>query len=425
MRGLAACAGMAILSVASAQIVPPPPPTDAPEGVSMAGIPEEPELVPGTETDVVFKDGRRVRGLLIEQSRDRVILSIRGVTTPFSMDGVERVSRVPSVEEQYKLLRDATDAEDIEQIIRLSTWLRDKGRLDLALWEVERALLLEPRHPQAKELKVLIVEQRKVNMARGRTEPDDSGPAGAAPKFSFPVLTNDQINLMRVYEIDLKDPPRLIIPPDVGRRFLNSYAGKDIEGLGTVPSSAEARELFLRQKPADMLAWLFAARARELYPDIRVRENPRSMRVFIRDVHANWLINTCATSTCHGGEEAGRLWLTQRDPRGDQSAYTNFLILERFRTNDGLGLIDYEAPERSPLLDFGLPRDQALFKHPEVAGLGKGRWRPAFAGKDDERYQRALDWIKSMYRPRTAYPVEYEPPRARAAQTPAQPTGPR
>lgn len=392
----------------------------------MAGAPEWTPIPAGVETEVVLKDGRKLTGLMVEHTRERVVLSINGISTPLTMDGVQRVTRVPTVEERYKLMRDAIDPEDTERLIWLSMWLRERGRLDLALWEVDRALLAEPQNANAKELRIQILAQQKVNEETRRAQPDPGKPAPlpAEPaKPAFPLLTPEQINLMRVYEVDLKDPPKMIIPRDVIGRFLDKYAGKDVEGLGVVPVTPEARELFLRQKPADVLAWMFAVRAREFYPEVQVRENPRSMRAFVRDVHALWLTNTCATTKCHGGEDAGRLWLTNQKPGSDASAFTNFLILERFKTSDGLGLIDYDQPERSPLLDYALPRDLALFKHPEVAGLNKGKWRPAFSGRDDPHYRRALDWVRSMYRPRTGYPIEYTPPKPRAEQPIPAPEG--
>lgn len=373
----------------------------------MAGAPVEEVIAAGSEVEVVLKDGRRQAGLLMERTKAHTVISVNGVVTTHPAEAIDRVTRIPSIDERYRMLRDAIDADDVDAIVQLAEWLRGKGRLDLALWEVERALLLEPGNPRGKDLKVEIVAQQKVNEAKRLVPGPDPGP-DKPPPFVFPLLNAEQINLMKVYEVDLRDPPSMNVPPDVTRRFLAAYAGRDVEGLGTVPSSPEAKELFVRQRPADLLAWFFAARAREFYGQVRVRENPAAMRAFVREVHNNWLINSCATTKCHGGEEAGRLWLTNQRAGSEPAAYTNFLILERFRTADGKGLIDYDQPERSPLLDFGLPREVAVFKHPEVPG--KGKWRPVFQDRDDDRYLRAIDWIKSMYRPRTGYPIEYTPP---------------
>jgi hypothetical protein len=123
-----------------------------------------------------------------------------------------------------------------------------------------------------------------------------------------------------------------------------------------------------------------------------------------------WLVNSCATSNCHGGQDAGRLWLYNKRSGSDQAAYTNFLILERFKLQNGMPIINYTEPANSPLLQMALPRDQALIKHPQVAGVNKGQWRAVFRGQEDERFQQALDWIKSMYEKRTDYPIDFKAP---------------
>ncbi|GJQ30286.1 MAG: hypothetical protein HBSAPP03_21700 [Phycisphaerae bacterium] len=402
---------------AMAQDSLPPPKAAPPEGVPMAGAPVDEPLTAGAEVDVYLRDGRRETGFFVEQTKSQVTVSINGVRTSFPAESVERIARLPSLDERYRMLRDAIDPTDAESIVRLAEWLRGKGRLDLALWEVERALLIEPGNTRGKDLKVEIIAQQKVNEAK-RPRPDPAAPVDPGPpKFVFPLLTPDQINIIKVYEVDLRDPPSMLISADATRKFLAAYAGREVPGLGTVPTTPEAKELFVRQRPADILAWFFGARARELYGQVRVRESPRAMRLFVQDVHNTWLINSCATAKCHGGEEAGRLWLTNLKAGTDAAAYTNFLILDRFRTADGKGLIDYEQPEKSPLLDFAIPREQAVFKHPEVSGVAKGKWRPALTGRDDDRYRRAVEWIRAMYRPRTGYPVEYDPPTPRAAKS--------
>jgi hypothetical protein len=146
------------------------------------------------------------------------------------------------------------------------------------------------------------------------------------------------------------------------------------------------------------------------------------MERFRNDVHRTWLINGCATTRCHGGEKAGRLYLSTTRVNTDETAYTNFLIVDRYRTDSGIGLINYEEPVRSPLLQAGLPRKDALYPHPEVPGPnGRGDlWRPVFRSTRDTGYEQAVEWIQSMYRPRPEYPVEYTPPRPSVAAPPAQ-----
>jgi hypothetical protein len=86
-------------------------------------------------------------------------------------------------------------------------------------------------------------------------------------------------------------------------------------------------------------------------------------------------------------------------------------------------LINYAEPASSPLLQMGLPRDESTIKHPELPASMAGRWRPVFRSPDDERFRRAVEWIRSMYGAkdgkRPEYPVTYEPPQPRTpAATP-------
>lgn len=83
------------------------------------------------------------------------------------------------------------------------------------------------------------------------------------------------------------------------------------------------------------------------------------------------------------------------------------MILERFKMGGSAGqsLISYARPETSPLLQLGLPRDDSASPHPEVDG-----WRPVFRSRDDRRFLQAVEWLRSMHRPRPEIPIQYEPP---------------
>jgi hypothetical protein len=162
---------------------------------------------------------------------------------------------------------------------------------------------------------------------------------------------------------------------------------------------------------------MFRVRARDLYGEVKVLDHPRSMQQFRDQVHRSWVVNSCATTRCHGGSDAGRLMLSSRRQASDAAVYTNFLILERFRLEDGTPLINYDDPARSPLLHLGLPRDISRFPHPVVPTQdGRGDlWRPVFRNPGDRRFQEAIDWMNAMYRPRPEYPVDYTPPTGETA----------
>jgi hypothetical protein len=389
---------------------PPPQPSDV-QSDSPAD-PAEP-----SEAVVTLRDGRRIMGLLVSRSEDKIVLRIAGIETDFRMDGVDRVQVLAPVLERYRMMREAIDPGDIQQMLRLVEWLRAREKFDLALAEIDRALALTPQSAEARRVRALIsgqIELAERARARRAAAPEQAAPDDAAappsdrPAKPFAVLTPQQINLIKVYEIDLRDPPNLLIKREAIARLMAEHAGNPL-----IPGTADGREAMFRMSPVQILDIMFRLQARDLYPEVEVVGQPRALRMFRDDVHRTWLMNACATTRCHGGEEAGRLYLRNQRVNSDETVYTNFLILDRYRLASGASLINYDDPERSPLLQAGLPRKDSLFPHPEVPGSnGRGDlWRPVFRASSDRRYVQAMDWIKAMYRPRPDYPVDYTPPR--------------
>lgn len=398
------------------------------------------------ETLVVLTDGRRMSGVMTDRTAKGVTLSIGGIETFFPADDVASVEPQPTTRERYRQMRETIDDEDVDRRANLADWLRERGQLQLALREVEGVLARNASHPQASELRTLILEQIRLNAMSGKRAPDESkvGGGDAARRPAFPVLSPEQINLLRVYETDLADPPRMVIDYETIHQLYQKYAGHEL-----LPKSRESEEQIHRKRPEQILELMFRLRAREFYPKVQVIEDPTALRRFRDNVHRTWIINSCATSNCHGGNEAGRLMLNNRRPNSDATVYTNFLILDRFKVREAKGpevnpdanaeaaaarpaeprlvpLIDYDDPARSPLLQLGLPAGESTYPHPTIPGPGKGRnIPPVFRGKDDRRFLAAIEWIKSMYKPRTEYPIEYTPPSPASPAAAGIPGGPR
>jgi len=418
--GLAACCALAQPAPDAPAPIPPQAPEAAPEHAGepiqadqpAADLPpaEQPPVAPGTtevDVEIRLRGGRPIEGVLVERTASKVTIRVAGIETTFPGDQVEDVIFLPPVEVRYEQLRRVTPDDDVPGIISLARWLISRDRYDLAQAELGRALKADPEHPTVRELSRVVAEQLKLPTGRPRLPggTERERPTPRVERNEFPVLGPDEINLIRVYEVDLADPPRMSISRDAIVRFMDKYAGQK-----SVPANREGRDAFLLLPKPRILEAIFEVKAREFYTEVKVQEHPRPLRLFRTNVHQTWLTNACATTQCHGGEQAGKLWLTNRSPASDASSYTNFLILERFRLSDGLPLIDYTQPARSVLLQYGLPRDQALFDHPPVEGLGKPKWRPVFSGEKDPRFQAAMEWINAMYRPRPDYPIEYQPP---------------
>jgi len=192
-----------------------------------------------------------------------------------------------------------------------------------------------------------------------------------------------------------------------------------------IPSDPVNAEAFRGWSGARQLEAMFDVRARDLYPEVQVLDLPESLRAFRDDVQSTWLVNSCATTVCHGGLDSGSFMLFNRTPTAEASALTNLLILERYRTADGRRLLNYDDPDQSLLLQFALSPRISTSPHPDVRG-----WRPVFTSKTARRYQDAIAWMGKMIRPRPEVPVEYVPPtpqmfeRASPAPAPDDPVEP-
>jgi hypothetical protein len=382
---------------------PAAPPTPQPK-------PSEVTRADEVETELTLIDGRRITGVLVDQSKAGVTLRVAGIQTPFARSTISKVRTLPSVEEQYKSLRSRAKDLDFLERLKIADWLRSRERFDLAMVELDGILALDPRNYDAADLRTRVLLEQDL---ASRRLPPGTAPKPKEPKVEkeskeFPLLDDDQINLLRVFEADLNANPRLSISRETIDRLIETYGGHD-----GIPTTREGRDAFRRKPPVEILAILFRLRARELYSDVKMLDHPPSLRRFRDDVHNSWLLNSCATTACHAGPDAGRLYLANKGSPPDRVVYTNFLILDRFKMSDGRPLIDYDHPAESPLLQLALPRGAAGIRHSEATvGKNKVRWRSVLSGPDDPRFRKSVQWIESMYRPRPDYPIDYQPPKA-------------
>jgi hypothetical protein len=375
----------------------------------------------------VLKDGRVFSGPLVRQNDYETVLSIAGIPMTFMADEIERTEILPPIMERYRALRDAVGA-DPEQIVRLAEWLQSREKYELALTEVDRALSIDKTNAGAIRLRPILTQQILLKFARVKKAPEPVIPAAptppAAQRANVPLLSQAEVDLIKVYETKFEEHPGIVIPRATIQKMLEKYSSHPL-----VPITKEGRDAILRQTPAEQLDLMFKLQAREFYQDVQIINQPKSFNEFRTDISHNWLINSCATNACHGGTEAGRLILYNGSPNQARSLYTNFLILSRYRLNDGTPLLDFEDPDRSPLLQYGLARDKSRRPHPIAPrGLQKDAWKAVFRSTDDVQFKAAVDWIKSLYRPRPVYPIIYTPlkpfeppppPKSQAAPSPA------
>lgn len=376
-------------------------------------VPLRREPVAGDEVVLTRKNDERLEGIYITGDELVVVIRIAGIDLRVERSSIERLVALDTPEARYKRMRSLIADDDAERLVMLADWLQRRRMYRQSLDELDAALRADPTHSEGLRLRRVVEHLAALDTRRASKGGDDerarqreeAGRFPTRPKVSeFPLLTPEQINLIKVYEIDLRDPPKMTISRPLIQKLMIEY-GED----PLIPEQREAREAFFRKPPEEILDIMFRLRARDYYGQVQVLDHPRSMKLFRDHVHAGWLVTSCASTACHGGSDSGRLQLFNYRPTAEESVYTNFLILERFRTRDGRALIDYDEPSRSLLLQMALPVNDARTPHPRVHG-----WKPVFRSRDARRYLQTIDWIRSMYRPRPEYPIEYEPPGTKA-----------
>jgi len=397
--------------------------------------PQDPPVAdePG-QSLLILNDGRRFRGKIKSKDRFDLVLTIAGIDTRFKVADILDILALKSFDEYYHELKTTIPANDYPERYRLCEWIYRRSHLELAARELEELLDENPRLDEARELLRIVnaaIEledaQREAKLAQQSGGAENHAPAKGEARLSpTMLLTDEQVNLIRVYETDLKNPPPLLIRRSTIERLLSAHSMSEL-----LPTSPEGKKAYYRRDPVDILGDMFNVQARDLYGEVQVRGEPLSLNKFRLNVHRTWLMNSCATNQCHGGLEAGKFFLFNKQAHTPNTVYTNLLILERSRLRDE-AMLNYERPERSPLLQLGLPQERSIYPHPEVNG-----WQPAFRDQSDPKFTRTVDWMRSMYRPRPDYPIDYRPPQVTfdlghstpvdskpAAQPPADTPGP-
>jgi hypothetical protein len=370
---------------------------------------------PGQEGTVILRNGTRQSGIVIADGFERVVLEVDSIRIQFKRDTVEEVILQPTLEERYRQLKESLRPGMAADHMMLCRWLVDERRYDLAERELSQLLANHPEQVEARRL--LEVVRAQIEMGSGPAplpEPPAASPQG---RPASRLLTQDEVNLIRVYEIDFDHPPRVAVAPDTIRKLLAGYGAH-----AALPAGASERNQLFQAPPIDLVKLMFLVRARELYGEIDVISEPRALSLFRQHVHDTWLMNNCATSRCHGGPDAGRLRLHAVNHRSERVRYTNLLILERLVVDPLWPLVNYESPPDSLILQYGLPPEVARRPHPQVPG-----WKPAFGSGSERVLDRAVEWIGAMMRPRPGYPIEFEPdapPPAAPTAAPTAPTGP-
>ncbi len=358
----------------------------------------------GDYVAVTLKDGKQYEGELVGKSKDVITVKVRGRNLPIPRTRISKVEPRNSPTEEYAQRRAKLKEDDLNGRYKLAYWLYERGLYKLAQSELKGLRQQFPDDQRVATLAGVIGKREKLENKNS----EDSGGAdksnepsattgasesnGAAARNSSRRLTRKQLNLIRLFEIDLNLKPVVRISPKTTRKVLDEYAGDDPRLLG-----ARNQKRFLSLRDHEQLAIIFELRQtnpeiRSLYSEVVVKTDPPALRTFRTKIHKNYVINYCGTAGCHGGSKAGKLFLFRTKPISDETVYTNFFILDSHRSDGKFDLIDRGQPANSLLIQYGLPRSAASEAHPEVDG-----WQPNLRRRNDPRIKIMEDWIRSLY----------------------------
>lgn len=246
-----------------------PPPTKVPERV------REPE--PGDRVLLVFNDGQSVEGEFVRSEPRFAIVRVSNVESPFDRRTLAQLIVLETPKSRFRALRAAVKDSDVERRIDLAIWARDQQLFDEGLAEAEGVLEIDPANVDAEKLRTELAMLVRLRAGRGdpqgrpRDEQDPPREAPRRPRLDeFPLLTEAQVNLIKVFEVDLKDPPRMTIARETVDKLLTRYADHPL-----IPSTREAKEAFRLLPPERILETMFRVRARDLYGEVQVVEKDR------------------------------------------------------------------------------------------------------------------------------------------------------
>ena len=284
----------------------------------------------------------------------------------------------------------------------------EKKWYELAMVELQSLARQFPEDEKVAALRTLVQskidDQQKDTRSDTRPSPTGSNNNPVTEVTDTPSpdqrLTEEQISTIRVYEVDLAQEPRSLSRRKPLTRLYEAYASND--------QLTKDRRAFKRMPGYEQLQVLFNLQARELYPEVIIRQDSPAIKEFRSQLHQRYVLNYCGATGCHGDGSPGGLYLFRILPNSDATVYTNFYILNRIHNAQG-AMIDRDEPRRSLLLQYGIKREGLRHAAPGGRGLAT-----AIQRRPGPRFLQYADVINMLWQPAPEYGISYSPPVWRA-----------
>lgn len=362
---------------------------------------------------VVTRDGKEIRGDVTE-TPDEVKVVVDGTTRTIPRNEVKEIRAAIDVDAEYARRARQLKDNDADGHYGLAEWCRQQERWDLVLAEAKKALAANAKHENAALLARLAV--RKLEAA----PPENKGKPTTRPEPKK-YVTPEDIQKLRIAELRVRGPERVRV------NFARGFVERFVEEMSGEPEldTREEQAGFNRLPSPEKLQAVIAISDHK-YNDpyrfadqIEIVDDPYVFQT-LKTRLMPAILKNCATAACHGGQEGAGGFRLLSDPPTQQALYTNFLMLDSYVGKDGR-VIDRDAPDKSLLLEYGLPPDVAEKPHPKTPTT----IRPMFRSRRDPAVRLMQDWIASLRIPHPAYGIDLpgvtdrKPPEKKAG--PAEP----
>jgi hypothetical protein len=354
---------------------------------------------------ITLKDGRVIVGEVVGRTDKVLRVKLKIAEVSYPLDKIESIEDVVSPKTEYAGRLAKIDPKNANAQIGLGQWALKNKMYKEAVERLEAALAIDEGNFRAK----LLLRQAKSKLAEesdsgtgatGTADASSNDTSGASSYNRAALVTDDDVNRIRLAEIRENDRVSIRFRENVVSRYTEKMAGRGdfaVKGF-----DARFRKLSSARKVVHMRRNLDASDP--LLDNIAVRGDPASMKLFRTRIW-RMVAGSCATSSCHGAAKGqGGLKLFNVGTFSDNIDYTNFLILDSFHTKSGRKMIDRDEHEKSLLLQFGLPPGKGMLKH-------KKKLRPMHGSQRSGSYIQALAWIKQLKGPRhPGYGIKKRPP---------------
>jgi len=356
------------------------------------------------------KSGARYDGAIDEREQN-VLVNVRGIETVVQREDIATIV-YGDFEQRWTEAYAKLDPKEEKARVDAGRRAFDERRYDLAERAMRDTLAINPTNAAATDMLKLVINQRRLESNRPAPQPGDAKPdalaSGTPGVPGYAMLDDEQINRIKLLELRAGESK-------VRFNFTNNVRKKFWDSDPTLADTYQNYPEFLKQPPINQ-ALEIIKKAPDLMGDVKVINDPDVFVQYKRDVQP-LVLQGCATSACHGGNnEASAKWALINPASDARATYTNFFVINATRVNRNKGLadnileggptwgymIERTRPTESLLLTYGLPETQSDDKHPRVRGYN-GIFR-----KTDARYNKVLSFITSLTPVAPDYGIDFK-----------------